>query len=352
MGYFIMEAIHLARRRSSQVARAAFMLMCSHASLLKRAARSSFMPDTMVFPGGAVDSEDVVSASILLGTSSDDADSTLQGSAGLEAIVRCCAVREVFEESGIGIFEPHLRCPHSEDLLMWRDRVHNHAGLFRDMCHTLGVSPATRSLCYWCSFITPDPEHERLKKGGFDARFYVWCAPSATAGATSQVRRALADAQETTELVWVTPKEALAAAAEGHISMVPPQWYILRELADMCPNMDAVPGYAGSAERILQRDYPIKPYAISLTATERLRIMNRVVDTKQIEDQKPTNIYSLVYPGDEYHAVFPGSSGSRHRMNIVGDLGKRAKYELERVFSSADLPLKEAQSGWHLLAKL
>lgn len=40
----------------------------------------------------------------------------------------------------------------------------------------LQVEPAVDELLYWCSFITPDPEHDRLKKGGFDARFYVWCA--------------------------------------------------------------------------------------------------------------------------------------------------------------------------------
>lgn len=305
--------------------------------LLKRAARSSFMPDAIVFPGGAVDSDDLVSASALCDGHSRD-----------EAAIRCCAVREAFEESGVGIFEPPLRLD-DEELAAWRRRVHGGPAELRALCNAAGTSPATQSLHYWCSFITPDMEHQRLKKGGFDARFFVWCAPPDESGAPSHLRRAQADAQETTQLIWLTPKEALAAVEKEHIVLIPPQWYILKELADACPRMAMVPSYAGSAERILQRDYPIKPYPVALTESEKAVVLGRL---QRVDETKPPPVFALVYPGDEQHPVFPGPSGARHRMTIVGELGKQSQYELARDVPNSSLPLQEIEKNWYALAKL
>merc|ERR1739848_941872 len=133
----------------------------------------------MVFPGGAVDSEDRVNAI------------ELTGSQDLGAVLRCAAVREVFEESGVGIFEPALAFT-PEDCASWRGRVRSDAGQLRALCGSCGVRPAVHSLHFWCSFITPDMEHMRLKKGGFDARFLVWCANERSA-----LKGAVADLEET-----------------------------------------------------------------------------------------------------------------------------------------------------------
>merc|ERR1712232_426846 len=70
---------------------------------VKRNRHSRFMPDVMVFPGGAVDASD----RLICPTDH----------------IRCAAVREVFEESGIGIFSPQAAMTETERQ-RWRDVVH------------------------------------------------------------------------------------------------------------------------------------------------------------------------------------------------------------------------------------
>jgi len=307
---------------------------------VKRAARSTFMPDTMVFPGGAVEAEDVVTSAELFGSRRDDLQSTL----------RCAAVREAFEESGIGLFEPQLELS-PETYAAWRDSVHKDAAQFRTLCEEHTVAPALGSLSFWCSFVTPDTEHDRLSKGGFDARFFVCCATEA------QLRMAASDSKETVSLVWLTPSEALAAVENGRISMVPPQWYILRELADACPRMSGVHAYAASPERALQRDHPIKPYPAALEDRERAELLQRHAGDHGVQaDAKtgtPPAAFALCYPGDEAHPIFPGPNGARHRMLMVGAFGGRMRFELQRDSAASwKLPLVETSSDWYSLAKL
>lgn len=305
---------------------------------VKRAARSTFMPDAMVFPGGAVDAADAGSAAQLLGSDGQD----------LQATLLCAAVREVFEESGVGLFQPPLSLDAARQT-SWRQRLHADAAELRSLCREHQVLPSVGSLSYWCSFITPDMEHARLAKGGFDARFYVCCAEE------SQLRWAASDSKETVSLVWITPGEALSAVADGRISMVPPQWYILNELAESCSRMSEVTAYAASASRRLQREYPIKPYPVAIPSEERSALVKRHDASKAVSDSKnegktpPT--FALCFPGDDAHPVFPGAQGARHRLLMVGALGGRMAYELCRE-PAPELPLREAQEGWYRLAKL
>eukprot|EP00927_Polykrikos_kofoidii_P057162 TRINITY_DN51277_c0_g1_i1.p1 TRINITY_DN51277_c0_g1~~TRINITY_DN51277_c0_g1_i1.p1 ORF type:complete len:418 (-),score=49.17 TRINITY_DN51277_c0_g1_i1:109-1287(-) len=301
---------------------------------VKRNARSSFMPDVMVFPGGAVDAEDKASSLELLSSAADD------------AVVRCAAVREVFEESGVGIFEPPLVMP-AEERASWRGRVRNQAADIRELCRQSGVLPATDLLLPWCSFITPDVEHGRLRKGGFYTHFFVHCSHATTQGATATMASdASADNQETVELVWLTPGEALAASRAGRMAMAPPQWYIVKELAECCPKISVIPAYATAESRSLQRDYPIKPYPVAIGNTERDAFLQR---QEKVGTDEP--VFSLCYPGDESHPIFPGVAGSRHRMLIIGKFGGITRYELQRN-NIPRLPLVEAKSDWYTLSKL
>mmetsp|Transcript_107691 Transcript_107691/g.291931 ORF Transcript_107691/g.291931 Transcript_107691/m.291931 type:complete len:131 (+) Transcript_107691:2-394(+) len=130
--------------------------------------------------------------------------------------------------------------------------------------------------------------------------------------------------------------------------MVPPQWFILSELAECCPRMAGVAAYAASPERSLQRDHPIKPYPVALGEEERERLLKQggtvPTDSKQAA-------FALAMPGDEMHPVYPGGSGRRHRITVVGQLGRLASFELQRD-GPFELPLREATQGWYTLAKL
>lgn len=297
---------------------------------VRRAAKSSFMPDTMVFPGGAVESADVDTARELFGVRGDNS---------LDAAVRCAAIREAFEESGVAVFKPTVLEKDAEALAQSRTGICNDASRLPALCRALGVLPDIDSLNYWCSFITPDMEHVKVRRGGFDTRFYVYCATG-----TEDVRQASADNSETVQLLWLTPDEALAAVFEGTLTMVPPQFYILTELAENCRSMESVADHASSAARALQRDHPIKPYLVPLTEEERSAFLRR-------QGEEDGNVFSLCFPGDEAHPVFPGPASARHRMLMVGQFGRRMKMELERR-GEVSLPITPAMRDWYTLAKL
>ena len=57
-----------------------------------------------------------------------------------------------------------------------RERVHGDASEFVPFCREHSIRPAITQLEPICSFITPDMEHDRLPKGGFDARFFLACS--------------------------------------------------------------------------------------------------------------------------------------------------------------------------------
>ena len=170
----------------------------------------------MVFPGGAVDNGDVAAAE------------ALAGAADPAAVINVAACREAFEEAGVLIATngagntagPPLS---AEACALWRRRVHDRDGgaaEFVKLCseHGLRLPRGDGSLTPLCSFITPDAEHARLPKGGFDARFVLHCCdnPAALAPAT-------ADQSETFQLEWLSPMAALAASARGEIFLAPPQ---------------------------------------------------------------------------------------------------------------------------------
>lgn len=186
--------------------------------LLQRTAKSSFMPDVMVFPGGAVDAEDVAVARELLG----------DGAVNV-AVTALAACRESFEESGIVCGTDKEISLSPEACATWRERVHDDASEFVAFYKEHDAVPDLSQLTPLCSFITPDMEHDRLPKGGFDARFFLYCCSDPSA-----LIHAAVDESETVHLAWLSPQEALDASDKGEIFLAPPQWYILNDLAGWC----------------------------------------------------------------------------------------------------------------------
>lgn len=156
--------------------------------LLRRRKTASFMGGSFVFPGGAAD----------------------EG----EEDLRATAARELFEEAGVLLTPAELS---REQLSAMRARV-----LAGEKLSSLlageGVALDLEQLAYFSHWITPSVERKR-----FSARFFVAALPPG--------QRPSFDDQETVDEAWLSPRAALARAAE--LALPPPQVRTLLELSEL-----------------------------------------------------------------------------------------------------------------------
>jgi len=170
--------------------------------MLKRAAKSRFMPGTYVFPGGIVEEADKDPRWQSLGT----------GQASLSD--RIAGLREAFEEANIFLTEPPA-IPSPD----WASKVHREPQLFYDLCEQLKVRPAVDLLVEWDHWITPEIEKYR-----YDTWFFMCLLNEIPSGVTS-------DHLETSEYRWLSPADALDKFASCEIILPPPTWITLLNLA-------------------------------------------------------------------------------------------------------------------------
>ena len=179
--------------------------------MTRRSARSRFVPDAYVFPGGAVDDEDRDLA----------AASTMHGSAGAMAPeLAAAAIRELFEEAGILLARDAdgvAISPSAAELAELRaERV---GGVrFDELLARRGLVPDAGALFYYSNWITPVTEPRR-----FDTHFFVARAPE------DQV--AAADAVEVHDGTWLAPAEAIARGDRGEMTIIFPTRKHLERLA-------------------------------------------------------------------------------------------------------------------------
>lgn len=182
--------------------------------MLKRSAKSKFMPNVYVFPGGVADDSDFsaqwlsvfnklgqnVCKRIFEDVTVDPSKAapmfTRERSPAYTAIpsevaFRICAIRETFEESGVLLAQPANQSIASsiysqnrvlspallhEDVNVinnWRQRVNKDPTEFLKMCLELDVVPEVWSLYEWSNWLTPTVRHEQGRR--FDTAFYVCC---------------------------------------------------------------------------------------------------------------------------------------------------------------------------------
>jgi 8-oxo-dGTP pyrophosphatase MutT (NUDIX family) len=167
--------------------------------LVRRSARSGFMPGVWVFPGGVVEPDELL-APVAEGASAGVGGPAENAVDAEELAHRACAVRELREEAGIEL-------------------------------------PAEAELHPWSRWITPEAAPVR-----FDTRFYVALAPP-----HSPPRP---DGSETTEAAWFSPREALERHRSGELSLVFPT---IKHLESLLPY--------GTAEEVLAGvpQSPIEP---------------------------------------------------------------------------------------------
>ena len=184
-----------------------------------------FNSGALVFPGGSVDKGD---QEII-------ADPSLYaGGDGLDAAdlsFRIAAIRETFEESGILLARPRG----SKSLVDARRAAEIEAAHRADLCDAKitflkvladnGLLLALDELVPYAHWITPEGMPKR-----FDTWFFLAAAPPAQVGAH--------DGRESTDSIWLSPREALAGGESGRFKLPFPTTRNLIKLGKQ-PNVKA-----------------------------------------------------------------------------------------------------------------
>jgi 8-oxo-dGTP pyrophosphatase MutT (NUDIX family) len=165
-----------------------------------------FNSGALVFPGGSVDASDkeIIERSELY--------SGGEGLAAADLSFRIAAVRETFEESGILLARPQG----SMALVDARRAAEIEAGHRADLCEGKTSFPKVLSdnkmslaldqLVPYAHWITPEGMPKR-----FDTWFFLASAPPAQLGAH--------DGKESTDSIWVSPREALEGGESGRFKL-------------------------------------------------------------------------------------------------------------------------------------
>jgi len=184
-----------------------------------------FNSGALVFPGGSVDKGD---QEII-------ADPALySGGEGLEASAlsfRIAAIRETFEESGILLARPHGSKALVDAKRAAEIEANSRAALsegktsFLKVLAENGMALALDELVPYAHWITPDGMPKR-----FDTWFFLAAAPPEQVGAH--------DGRESTDSIWLSPREALAGGESGRFKLPFPTTRNLIKLGKQ-PNVKA-----------------------------------------------------------------------------------------------------------------
>lgn len=206
--------------------------------MLRRAERAGDLRSgAAVFPGGVLDARDRQAHAHCRGLDDASMSERLElPQGGLDYVV--AALRECFEEVGLlyaatpeGTLPPSaLAAAHAD----WRGRLQRSEVGVAEACTALGLQLDASGWRYWSHWLTPPGNPRR-----FDTYFFVARAPE------GQV--AEADGGETTEILWLTPKQALSR--EVGLILLPVTRRTLEEL-DRHASVDAVLAHAATLGRI------------------------------------------------------------------------------------------------------
>jgi 8-oxo-dGTP pyrophosphatase MutT (NUDIX family) len=165
-----------------------------------------FNSGALVFPGGSVDNNDrEIAANPALYSGGEGLDTDALG-------FRIAAIRETFEESGILLARPkgstslvdakrasEIEATHRADL---NDRKTTFLKVLTDN----GIMLALDALLPYAHWITPEGMPKR-----FDTWFFLAAAPADQLGAH--------DGKESTDSIWVSPREALEGGESGRFKL-------------------------------------------------------------------------------------------------------------------------------------
>ena len=202
--------------------------------MLKRSGLSDVLGHAFVFPGGKLDAADL---DVDPATALDEGAAVLArrlGEAGTEPALAAglfvAAMREAFEESGV-----LLACEANESIAADVAALVRNGSTFAVALAECKVRLASSQLLPWTRWITPVTS---LQAKRFDTRFFIARAPR-----DAQARH---DGHETTEAVWMRPRDALERYWAGGIALAPPQ---IMSLVELTPHADVDSALAAAAQR-------------------------------------------------------------------------------------------------------
>lgn len=133
------------------------------------------------------------------------------------------AVRELFEETGVTLFQNPFSNQSISAVLIsdWRKNIRNDSKKFANFLQEMGdISVSEFDLHHYCTFSTPSFEKRKYTTLFFLGKFI-----------TNNYDHIIADGSETAMLKWLDPLEAMANNASGLMPYLPPQHYIFHELS-------------------------------------------------------------------------------------------------------------------------
>ena len=214
--------------------------------MLRREPSMAFAPGAMVFPGGSVDSRDADEEVAWAGPDAAAWGEILAAPPDLARALVCAAVRETFEESGVLLAgesaDSVVADTTSEDWERDRSALLDRSLSLAELLAARRLVLRSDLLRAWARWITPVVEPRR-----YDARFFAAALP-----AGQQVRGHPAEADK---VAWLRPGDALDAARQGTMSLLPPTATTLAEFAAATGVADIV----GRERRVA----PIQPVLVS-----------------------------------------------------------------------------------------
>jgi 8-oxo-dGTP pyrophosphatase MutT (NUDIX family) len=226
--------------------------------LLRRSRTSGFMPDSFVFPGGLVDERDGDAGfwRERVDLAPEAIDCRLGEGGGFNALAYAvAAVREAFEESRALLARRRPAAGGYEAACAFRAAHGSERGWFNRLVESDCWELCLSALLRWERWVTPVSMPRR-----FDTRFFIAALPE------GQI--CLPDGHETTEGVWLGPREALAANHSGAVPLTPPGLATLQALARY-PTFASL--HAAAAARTWQA--AILPRRVGLAASRQALIL-------------------------------------------------------------------------------
>ncbi len=180
--------------------------------LMKRHGLSDVLGGAYVFPGGKVDKADAL---LDAGQHLDQAASALAAALNEPNLLPShasalyvAALRESFEESGV-LFAAQATAEQIEAATA----LHQAGMPFNQILQQIALRLQTENIIPWSRWITPKVSSVSHKR--FDTRFFIAALPANQTASCAN--------HETTESIWLSPREALASYWNKDISLAPPQ---------------------------------------------------------------------------------------------------------------------------------